>query len=1442
MRKTPWMVPLIVWMAICLALPAMAENLAANGDFSQTNAAGLPSGGWYPDMWYTQSGVSILSAEEGENGACVRVQNLSENDARFALDVAVEPDTLYRISASVRAEGCPEDGIGATLSVKDTFCYSASLYDTQGEWKTLEFYGKTGADQTRLTLFLRVGGYSALTTGTAWFDDIVMEAIDAAPAGALVNDFTPITASAQADTDDAAEDAEPGRVTPTYLLLAAIYALIVLAVTRRAKRGPEPSGNASLRAFALVLFGAFALRMVMAALVRGYNTDVKCFTAWSERIFSGGLTRFYSDDYFCDYPPGAMLMLWPAALLRRILGVAAYSNGHVMLIKLLAIFCDLGLAVLTYRTVNRRAGNRAALLLGAFVALNPAMMVDSAAWGQLDSVFTLLLALCALYAVERRYPASLACFAGAALVKPQALLFAPLGLFAIFVNILRSDNRKKELRTLGVGVLAALGLMYLAAFPFCVAKASGFWDAIAYPVRWLISLYGNTMSGYDYITINALNLYELMGLNWVSTATVPGWSLLAWILFALSYVYAFLLYWKSKSPRRLFLCGGILIALIFTFGPMIHERYVFPAVILLALAYGVDRDRRLLFSMATLTVTLALNQVLVLQGGMTEANFGHLQSSEQWLNSLLSLINVANALLLAWTGLDIIWLGHIHPLSQPEAGTAEPAEDSALDADGYRLNLKRRDWIAIVSVTLAYAVMAFTNLGSLSAPESGWTSTAQDESIVFDLGQTRTFRMTYFGGICNTTFTVELSYDGETWTEPCYAQYDQGEIFRWLWYVPMNEDLERIYGDNTLWGENGGGSEGNFGALSDDGVHIQYATASEANPLQTARYVRITSRSAGLILYEVGFLDADGNVLEASIFEHTGGTEGLTQDAGALLDEQDTVAAYPSYDNSTYFDEIYHARTAFEHLHGLSTYEWTHPPLGKVLMMVGVWIFGMCPFGWRFMGALMGVLMLPVMYLLVKQLTGNSRMSLIALLLLALDSMHFTLTRIATIDSYAVFFILLMYLFMIRYAKMHWSRQPFCRTLVPLGLCGVTMGCAWATKWTGIYASAGLAVILFWTLIRRYRETKRPEHSNGFDLALVCFLAAWLALIGAAACWLLGAAKLSESSLVDLLPASLAAQSPGAWFAAMVLALLVAIACAAIFAGILRRESAPRQIFWKNTAITIAFCVAFFVIIPLMIYYFSYFWQLQYEGGLSLSRVVSLQKRMFNYHAGLGGDTHYFRSDWYEWPIIWWPMWFYSGSGYLADGMISSISCMGNPAVWWFGLFSLVYVTLRACWMRRCSRRDMLLILGFASQYLPWVLVPRSTFIYHYFASVPFLIATSAALTEDWRRWWALRPLKGKRLANAATIALCGLMLALCAALMIAGAKKYLPFLCGIVIVAVLMGRGMCFLLKGRLSMVQCTLLSAALLLFVAFYPLESGMPVARSYAECLRWFKWYNY
>ena len=84
-------------------------------------------------------------------------------------------------------------------------------------------------------------------------------------------------------------------------------------------------------------------------------------------------------------------------------------------------------------------------------------------------------------------------------------------------------------------------------------------------------------------------------------------------------------------------------------------------------------------------------------------------------------------------------------------------------------------------------------------------------------------------------------------------------------------------------------------------------------------------------------------------------------------------------------------------------------------MSVGIAIFGMTPFGWRFMGALIGALMLPAMYLFGKQLTGKRKFAAFAMLLMSLDLMHFTQTRMATIDSFPTFFIILSYLCMTRY-------------------------------------------------------------------------------------------------------------------------------------------------------------------------------------------------------------------------------------------------------------------------------------------------------------------------------------------------------------------------------------------------------------------------------------------
>ena len=116
-----------------------------------------------------------------------------------------------------------------------------------------------------------------------------------------------------------------------------------------------------------------------------------------------------------------------------------------------------------------------------------------------------------------------------------------------------------------------------------------------------------------------------------------------------------------------------------------------------------------------------------------------------------------------------------------------------------------------------------------------------------------------------------------------------------------------------------------------------------------------------------------GRVIPVVSITSSGAIEGRAADPNTLIDEQDTVPEKPTYENSMYFDEIYHARTGYEHAHSLYTYETTHPPLGKVFMSWCIDLMGMTPFAWRFAGTMTGILMIPAIYLLAMQLMKRTR-------------------------------------------------------------------------------------------------------------------------------------------------------------------------------------------------------------------------------------------------------------------------------------------------------------------------------------------------------------------------------------------------------------------------------------------------------------------------------------
>lgn len=343
------------------------------------------------------------------------------------------------------------------------------------------------------------------------------------------------------------------------------------------------------------------------------------------------------------------------------------------------------------------------------------------------------------------------------------------------------------------------------------------------------------------------------------------------------------------------------------------------------------------------------------------------------------------------------------------------------DPDKTRHRLGRADAVIMAVIMLLYALVAFWKLGNTESPESFVNMENRTESIELDVnGGTVTHLMVYEGvGIGSYSITYS---DGS-------ATYDIAE-------------LTQSHADVLKWHD----------------VAINYYL--------TGGTIYI-SGTGNVWLGEVVALDVDGNVI------------GAVSSAPELCDEQSLCPDRQTYMNSTYFDEIYHARTAWENLNGVYPYEITHPPLGKIIISIGIALFGMTPFGWRFSGTLFGVLMLPVIYIFAKRLFGGKAVPAACTLVLTSDFMHFVQTRIATIDTYAVFFILLMYLFMYGFITTGSRRE--------LALSGIFFGIGAASKWTCIYAGAGLAVIWLIYVIRE-AKAQRLDMKGFWKLCGFCVI------------------------------------------------------------------------------------------------------------------------------------------------------------------------------------------------------------------------------------------------------------------------------------------------------------------------------------------------------------------
>ncbi len=1312
-KKTKWSImaaALALVLAACAVVflaqkereqPVKPGNLLENGDFSAVTD-GMPDH-WNTGMWVTSAGASYLEAATAADGTTAAlVENVAANDARFEQTVSVRGNATYRLTARVMAEGCDTEELGANVSFLGVYGTSEDVHDTDGAWQTLTLYAHTGKGQKEATVCVRLGGYGSEATGRAWFTDVCLEQVEEAPVGAFVLDLS----TPEPQKEPALTDGGKSAVIPGLLAVAATYLIAAFVLARTLLAGGRMDGRRGFAALAGLLLAALLLRVALSACVAGYGVDMGCFGAWASRMAAVGPANFYEEGYFCDYPPAYMLVLGALGGLANLFGLSFGTMGGEMLLKTVPVFCDILLALAVFLATDRVVGRRPALGMAALMALNPAYIITGACWGQIDSVLAVLLVALLLLARRGKWQAAIPVFALAVLAKPQAGLLVPLGLAALARDLVKDKASRKPI---ALGLLGGVLVTAVIVLPFSANQSSPLW---------IVDKYVETLSSYAYATLSTGNLMFLLGGNWTpNDQAVLGpitYGQLGMALMVLSFAFGIVVYLRGTGRKRLLLASAATMQLVFVLGSKMHERYILPALALLLLAFVETGDVRLLASAVLASAAAAVNIGAVLA-------FEHLIAPNLWLGYVIGALQLLAAGLTVWAAVCLS-LGRA-PMRQP-ARRARPVSDAHGEAAGggeglpsaaemrmreellhakdYRLHLTKKDALIMLVLTLVYGVVGFWGLGATKAPQDGYTSTAAGETVVIDLGaRYEDFHIYYYGGVSSTAFSVATSDDGVTYTEETGAYFDIGECYKWL---AMRQ---------PVYDADGSVSSVTGGMLSFSG-----------------RYIRLTFDGAASSLWEVAAVDGSGEVIPPVGASSAGGVEGRMSDPNSLIDEQDTVPDKPSYYNSMYFDEIYHARTGYEHAHGQYTYETTHPPLGKVFMSWCIRLMGMTPFAWRFAGALCGVLMVPAIYLLAKTLLGSTLWAGLCALLLSADCMHFTQTRIATIDSFPVLFMMLMFLFMARWMKMSYYHQRLRDTFVPLALSGAFMGLAIASKWIGCYGAVGLAVLFFSRFIGLWRQGLYAERHRDEDPAFV----------------------------------------------------------------------RAADTFRDKGIKTILACFVFFVFVPVVIYVLSYIPYLRAYGEIkwnltTFARIWDAQVLMFDYHKNLVAE-HYFASPWYEWPLIVKPMWYYNAD-FKGAGMASSILSFGNPAVWWTGLAGILFVlgysvyrnalpALRVLPGREDEddRAMPVIAVGFLSAYLPWVLVSRLTFIYHYFASVPWIIIATALGLKYLAR-------HHRRLAYA---------------------------------------------LAAVLSI-------AAIALFIGFYPLASGVEVPRAWCDAMNWFKgwmWY--
>ncbi|GAB2598369.1 phospholipid carrier-dependent glycosyltransferase [Streptomyces capparidis] len=358
-----------------------------------------------------------------------------------------------------------------------------------------------------------------------------------------------------------------------------------------------------------------------------------------------------------------------------------------------------------------------------------------------------------------------------------------------------------------------------------------------------------------------------------------------------------------------------------------------------------------------------------------------------------------------------------------------------------------------------------------------------------------------------------------------------------------------------------------------------------------------------------------------------------------------------------------------------------HPPVGKWTIAIGEHFWGLNPFGWRVMMALLGTLSVLMLCRVGRRLFRSTALGCLAGFLLAVDGLHFVMSRTALLDLVVMFWVLAAFGCLL--VDRDRARARLAAAL-PDGAAddavagrlflgarpwriaaGVCLGLAGATKWNGFVFLAAFGVLtVLWDAASRRVAGARHAYSSALlrdaplafvslvPVAVAVYLVSWTGWLVTDRGYFRHWADDRPSPLPDFLD--------------------------------------PLRSLWHYHA------------------------------------------EMYDFHRGLESPHSYESNPW-SWLVLGRPVsYFYDDprrgfDGCEAQHCAREVLGIGTPLLWWTAILALGYLLFR--WALRRDWRAGAVLCGVAAGYLPWFMYQnRTIFLFYAVVFVPYLCLAVAMM------------------------------------------------------------------------------------------------------------------